>query len=554
MNPDIALVRTGGAEARDLPRAEKAGSQALGLQTLTSRRRILHAAAASGTAGALLLAGCSTAPVGRGRAIGADPFTLGVASGYPTPEGIVLWTRLAPALQHADVVMTAASVSVSWEMASDEAMRNVIASGNVDAVAASAHSVHVEVAGLSPARWYWYRFSALGHRSRTGRTRTLPHAQAALPRLRLGIASCQNQEHGFYAAYRHLAADEPDLIVHVGDYIYEGSWGDLFRPLKLPEAQTLAQYRERHAICKRDPDLQNAHAMFPWMVVWDDHEVSNDYADASPERITAPEDFLARRADAYRAYYEHMPMPRRMAPAGSAMRIHTSVRIGELATLYLLDQRQYRSPQACPRPGRAGGTAVIAAECAALQDPARTLLGRAQEQWLDQQFAGSSTRWNLVAQQTLMAPLMLPRSANGPARVRTDGWDGYPVSRRRLLDSMNARRLRNPVVVGGDLHAFYAADLHRGQEAASAVIATEFVGTSITSQAADQGHYDRLRSANPHIHYANGTQRGYLRLTLTRERLQADLMGLDDVRRPDSGIARQAAFVVEAGRPGPQRG
>lgn len=517
------------------------------------RRRMLLAA--SGIAGGLLVPGGSTAVISRKPATGPDPFTLGVASGYPTRDGIVLWTRLLPQPQRSDAGMSAAAVSVDWEIATDEALRGIIASGTIDAVADSAHSVHVEVGGLVPARWYWYRFTALGHRSRIGRTRTLPDERSALPRLRLGVASCQNHEHGFYAAYRHLLADEPDLIVHVGDYIYEGTWGqDLVRPLELPEAQTLAEYRGLHALYKRDPDLQNAHAMVPWIMVWDDHEVANDYADAISERDSPPQAFLRRRAGAYQAYYEHMPMPRRMAPSGPAMRIHTSLRIGSLATIYLLDHRQYRSPQACPPPGRAGATAVIAADCAALRDPARTVLGREQEQWLDQAFARAATPWNLIAQQTLMAPLTLPGSPGSPARVRTDGWDGYPVSRRRLLDSMVGRRLRNPVVVGGDLHTFYAADLHHGRKAGSTVIASEFVGTSITSQASEQRYYERLKAANPHIHYANGTQRGYLRLTLTRKRLEADLMGLDDVRRPDSGISRQAAFVVEAGHPGPQRG
>ena len=235
------------------------------------------------------------------------------------------------------------------------------------------------------------------------------------------------------------------------------------------------------------------------------------------------------------------------------MRIHTSLRIGRLATLYLLDYRQYRAPQACPRPGRAGGNAVVAAGCAALQDPARTVLGAVQERWLDGEFAKSATPWNLIAQQTLMAPLLLPGRDGSPSRVRTDSWDGYPVARRRLLESMSSRGLRNPVVVGGDLHAFYAADLHRAADPQAPVVASEFVGTSVTSQAAGQPYYDRLKAANAHVHYANGTQRGYLRLTLHPDRLEADLMGLDDVMNPDSGIGRQAAFVVEAGRPGPQR-
>ncbi|HZH06055.1 MAG TPA: alkaline phosphatase D family protein, partial [Lautropia sp.] len=444
-----------------------------------------------------------------------------------------------------------ATVTVRWELASDEAMRHVVASGVSDAVGENAHSVHVEVSGLAPGQWYWYRFRALGHRSRLGRTRTLPQAGSTVSRLRLCIASCQHYEHGFYAAYRHLLADHPDLVVHLGDYIYEGAWGqNMVRPLRLTEAQTLTDYRARHALYKRDPDLQNAHAMLPWVVVWDDHEVSNDYAGASAQRIVPPDVFLKRRAGAYRAYYEHMPLPRWMAPSGPDMRIHTSLQVGSLATIFLLDNRQYRTPQACPPPGRGGATSVEPALCEALQDPTRTLLGREQEKWLDRQFSRSATPWNLLAQQTMIAPLIQPGREGSPPRVRTDGWDGYPLSRRRLLDSMRGNGLRNPVVLGGDLHAFYVADLRAGP-AGSDVVASEFVGTSITSQAADQRYFNALKAANPHVHHADGTQRGYLRMTLSANRLQADLMGVADVSRVDSGISVQAGFVVEAGRPGP---
>ncbi len=527
--------------------------------------------ATSGTASSLLLAGCAP-QAQRARPQGPDPFTLGVASGYPTGEGFVLWTRLAPDAPEAfagtskgmaagatprgapDRPPLAATVPTSWEVAEDEGMRRIVRKGTTDAPAAAAHSVHVEVGGLDPERWYWYRFGALGHRSRIGRTRTLARENAAVSRLRLCVASCQNIEHGYFAAYRHLIGDQPDLIVHLGDYIYEGTWGqNLVRPLRLGEAQTLAEYRHRHAIYRRDPDLQEAHALFPWVMAWDDHEVANDYADASPERILPPALFLKRRAAAYQAYYEHMPMPRRMAPDGAAMRIHTSLRIGELATLLLLDHRQYRSPQACPMPGRGGGNSVVPAQCEALRDPARSVLGADQERWLQGELSRSATRWNLIGQQTLMAPMLMPGRDGAPQRVRTDGWDGYPLSRQRLLDAIAHHRTPNPVVLGGDLHAFHAAEIHRrADDPESAVLASEFVTTSITSQAPGQGHFDGLRSANPHLLHADGRQRGYLRLTLAKNRLEADLIGLDDVRRTDTGAARQAGFVVEAGRPGPQ--
>ena len=514
----------------------------------TTRRRLLRAT--SGGVAGLLVGGCAPR-LGGAAAQGPDPFTLGVASGYPTAAGFVLWTRLAP-----EPPALPETVAVAWEVADDEGMRHVVRQGEAVAAAAGAHAVHVEVAGLEPDRWYWYRFTALGHRSRVGRTRTLPPAGAAMARLRLAVASCQNIEHGYFAAWRHIVADQPDLVVHLGDYIYEGTWGqNLVRPLRLGEAQTLAEYRHRHAIYKRDPDLQEAHAMFPWVLVWDDHEVANDYADASPERILPPALFLKRRAAAYQAYYEHLPMPSRMAPRDAAMPIHDTLHIGDLATLHLLDNRQYRTAQACPQPGRGGGNAVVAATCGALRDPARTLLGAGQERWLEREFAAATGRWNLIGQQTLMAPMAMPGRAGAPARVRTDGWDGYPGSRQRLLDAMAAQRLRNPVVIGGDLHAFHVADLHaRPDDPGSAIVASEFVSTSISSQAPGQDHFDWIKAANPHLRHVDGRQRGYLRLTLSPKRIEADLMALEDVRRADSPIGRQAAFVVEAGRPGPQPG
>jgi alkaline phosphatase D len=513
------------------------------------RRRLLVAAAgASGLLGACAAVGLPGAggPAAM-RPAGPWPFSLGVASGYPTADGVVLWTRLLP---EEPASLPQEAIPVAWEIARDESMRSVVARGQATAVPSAAHSVRVVAAGLEPARWYWYRFTALGHRSRTGRTRTLPRHGDAVDRLRIAVASCQNREHGSFAAYRHVAAADPDLIVHVGDYIYEASWGTLVRPLRLPEARTLSDYRERHAIWKRDALLQEAHARHPWLMVWDDHEVSNDYAGASPERITPPEDFLRRRAAAYQAYYEHMPMPARMAPRGPDMRIFDTVRVGSLATLHLLDWRQYRTPQACPRPGRAGAAHVVPGRCPDLQHPGRTVLGAAQEQWLDRRFAESATTWNLLAQQSLLAPLWLPGSGGAPARVRTDGWDGYPGSRRRLLESLAEHRVRNPVILGGDLHAFFVADIRQDPAGDSPVVATELVTTSISSQAADAAHYAALRAANPHLRHADGSRRGYLLLDMRGDSLEASLMGLDDVTREDSGIRRQARFVVEAGRPG----
>jgi alkaline phosphatase D len=264
----------------------------------------------------------------------SDPFTLGVASGYPTADSVVLWTRLAPSPLEPGGGMRPEVVPVSWELASDAARRQIIRRGVTYATPEWAHSVHVELGHLDPAREYWYRFTCGEARSRIGRTRTAPAPGAPLSRLRLAVASCQHYEHGYYNAYRHMLADELDLIVHVGDYIYELSYGsDPVRSQGAQEAYTLEDYRALHALYKTDPDLAAAHAACPWLLVWDDHDVDNDYAGAYSEEDDDPELFLARRAGAYRAYYEHLPLPRRAVPFGPDMRLYTQRAFGDLATI-----------------------------------------------------------------------------------------------------------------------------------------------------------------------------------------------------------------------------
>jgi alkaline phosphatase D len=278
----------------------------------------------------------------------AYPFALGVASGYPSPSGITLWTRLTGLLD---------AVPVKWEMFREESLQRVVASGEALATGEWAHAVHVDVHGLEPGRSYWYRFTAADAQSPVGRTRTAPAADAPLERLRFAVASCQQYEQGYYGAYRHIVADDPDFVAFLGDYIYESSWGrDHVRSHGSLEPYTLEDYRARYALYRSDPALQGAHAACPWVVIWDDHEVDNDYADDRPEDGTGRGEFLLRRAAAYRAYYEHMPLPERMRPHGPQLRLHTQLGWGSLARLYLLDTRQYKSWQASPRPRRGGGS------------------------------------------------------------------------------------------------------------------------------------------------------------------------------------------------------
>jgi alkaline phosphatase D len=473
------------------------------------------------------------------------PFSLGVASGYPTSDGFVLWTRLPE-------LMSPLALRVRWEVAADEAMKSIISSGETVAEPAWGHSVHVEVKGLSPDRWYWYRFNAAGSESAIGRTRTAPAAGAMPERLRFAFGSCQQYEQGYYGAYRHVVADAPDLMVFLGDYIYESSWGrDHVRSHGAPEPYTLADYRARHALYRGDPDLQAAHAACPWVLTWDDHEVDNDYADNRPEDGMPREQFLERRAAAYRAYYEHMPLPASMRPDGSRMRIHTSVDWGGVARFHVLDTRQYRSWQACTRKNRSGGSNTVdVEECPQLASPDRSMLGRAQERWLDASLAGSHARWNVLAQTTRMAQF---DQRPGPGRrAWTDGWDGYPASRKRILDSLS--RTSNAVVIGGDVHSFHVSELKADfDDPKSPTLASEFVGTSISSQAWAQERVNRLLPDNPHILLADGRYRGYTRVEVTANQLKADLRTVASVRQRETGCSTLASFVVENGRPGPQR-
>ena len=499
---------------------------------MLDRRRFLKGIAALGASAALPAV-----------AAASYPFALGVASGYPTPFGVTLWTRLSGFEM---------PTTLRWEIAADESMRTVVRAGEEVADPAWAHSVHVDVDGLQPERWYWYRFRAGDAQSPIGRTRTAPSAEAQPAQLRFAFASCQQYEQGYYGAYRHIVADAPDLVAFLGDYIYESSWGrDHVRSHGTPEPYSLADYRARYALYRSDPHLQEAHAACPWIAIWDDHEVDNDYADDRPEDGMDREAFLARRAAAYRAYWEHMPLPARMRPDGPRMRIYTQLGWGDLARFYLLDMRQYRSWQACPRPRRRGGSNTIDVEaCTRLTAPGRSMLGRAQERWVERALGASRSRWNVIAQTTAMARF---DQKPGPGRrAWTDAWDGYPAARKRLLDFVDSKKISNPVVIGGDVHSFNVSQLKQDfDDPDSPIVASEFVGTSITSQAWPQERLARYMPDNPHILLADSRYRGYTRVEVTRSRWRADLRIMETVQRADAGCSTLATYVVEDGRPGP---
>ena len=505
-----------------------------------SRRAWLRGAVAIGALGMTGAIARVAAPTRSGY-----PFTLGIASGDPAPDGFVLWTRLAPDPLAADGGLDPYAIAVHWEIADDENFRHVVRAGVATARPERVHAVHVEATGLAPDRWYHYRFRCGDAYSATGRARTMPAAGWPASELHLVVASCQHYEHGWFAAHRHIAASAPDLVLHLGDYIYEGSYGERVRRFETERPLTgLESYRARHAWYKLDADLQSAHAACPWLPIWDDHEVGNDYAADLPMNDEAYDLFAIRRAGAYRAWLEHMPVRAACRDAGT--RIHRRVAFGALAELHLLDDRQYRAAQPCVARG-AGYAPNIAVDCAERSDPARSLLGTAQERWLHGGLSASNARWNLLGQQTLIAPFV-SRNAQGADEVWSDGWDGYTATRSRLLDHVADQRIRNVVTFGGDVHAFYVNDLKRdfADEKAPA-IATEFVTGSLTTDDVDHAAVLRDLPLNPHVRAFESRWRGWLDARLTSDHLDVSWRTLDDARNPAARVSTLAQYRVDDG-------
>ena len=413
-------------------------------------------------------------PVARRPRLAGDPFTLGVASGDPTADACVIWTRLAPDPLAPLGGMEQVRVALGWEVAHDEAFTEVVRRGTYTAAPELGHSVHVDVPGLEPDRWYFYRFTLGDGPSPVGRLRTMPAVGAATP-LDFAFASCQHWEQGLYTALEHMSREELDLVAFLGDYIYEGvSSTPPVRPHHLREVLTLDDYRSRYAQYKTDPALQAAHARCPWIVTWDDHEVDNNYAGLTGENaFESEEQMRARRAAGYQAWWENQPVRAPRARSWADLNIERSFDWGSLARLWFLDTRQYRSHQAC-----GGGTRRV--PCGEWADPSRTMLGDAQERWLVDGMAGSQARWQVLAQQIMMAPF---DGDPGPDTVTSmDQWSGYPVARDRLLGAIAERAPGRTVVVTGDIHSNWVNDLRSGFDRPDRpVVATEFVGTAITS-------------------------------------------------------------------------
>ncbi|WP_285745637.1 alkaline phosphatase D family protein [Lentzea sp. NBRC 105346] len=498
----------------------------------------------------LFIGGVALAAVGAGSPTLSDPFTLGVASGDPTSDGVVLWTRLAPAPLAEDGLggMPSRPVAVSWEIALDERFRLVVRRGTAWARPESGHSVHVDVSGLLPGREYFYRFNAEGHLSRVGRTRTAPGPWALGGGLTMAFASCSQFEHGYFTAYRRMAEDQPDLVLHLGDYQYEYKKdtyvvpGGNPRDHEGPETETLANYRQRHAQYKTDQDLQEAHAVAPWSVVWDDHEIDNNWADEIPEKPEIPQpNFMARRAAAFQAYYENMPL--RRGPVGPDMQLYRRVQWGRLATFHMLDTRQYRDDQAC-------GDGLKT--CPERLNPTRSITGSEQEKWLLDGFRRSCARWDVLGQQVFFSQVdLLPGAGE---RNNMDAWDGYAANRDRIVAGFP--HVRNAVVLTGDVHAAWGADIKaKWDDPSSRTLGTELVSTSITS--GGDGSEERpetpaLLRENPHVKYFNN-RRGYVRTKFSPHEVRADFRGLDYVSKPGAPVTTKASFVIEDRRPGLNR-
>ncbi len=488
-------------------------------------------------------------------------FQHGVASGDPLPDGILLWTRVTPTSDAAPGSGVGPTVGVAWEVATDATFSHVVQSGTLTTGPERDHTVKVEVSGLQPATAYYYRFRLGTASSRVGRTHTAPAYNADVRHLRFGVVSCSNWEGGFFSAYRHLAArGDLDAVVHLGDYIYEYGTGEfaaagrVVRPHNpTHEIITLADYRIRHATYKTDPDLRNLHALVPWILTWDDHEVAdNAWSGGAVNHQPATEgNWADRMAAAHQAYSEWMPV--RLGPDAQ---IYRRLRFGNLIDLSMLDLRTYRSQQA-------SGTAV--------DDPNRTITGHPQMDWLLNGLAAAETKWKIVGNPVMIARMSLLTapawllgalgtlfglSQNG-LTLNADAWDGYNADREQLVNFLRDRQVSNVVFITGDIHSSWANELTTKATVLSPT-AVEFVVTSVTSDNVDdithappdtlsQVAVGIIQNENPHVKWAELDQHGYGVLDVTPERCRMDYYFLTDRTRPDSGKYLAKSFSVASG-------
>jgi alkaline phosphatase D len=539
------------------------------ISSALTRRTFLRGSALA----ALALASGMVPRRAAGLAPASIPFSLGVASGDPTHDSVVLWTRLAVDPLNGGG-MPQVPIEVGWKIAADPHLQHVVRRGIFLALPEDGHSVHVPVNGLAPDRWYWYQFESEGDLSPIGRTRTFPAPNSKPGLLRFAFVSCQHWEAGFYTAWEHLAQEDIDFVIHLGDYIYEDgtSGGRVRQHVPASEIMTLDDYRNRYAQYRGDANLQAAHAKFPFIVTWDDHEVEDNYAgdvskdnrDADPTNNLSPADFRARRGRAYKAYFEHMPLDPRLRLNGASARLFRRFDWGRLAQFHVLDTRQLRSGQPCGGVKDllppVGDDLVIA--CGEESNPAATMTGAAQENWLFDGLRRSKSRWNVIAQQVMMAAVDFgPGAARFDPRLvglqirNVDAWDGYVTARNRLLGGVEDEEIANLVVLSGDIHSSWVADLKADfADPSSPAVGTEFVGMSISSNFRSdfipiiEGAL--LDPVNAHVKFFEGTLHGYVRCSLTPERWRSDYRVVDTVLTPAARVRTLKSFVVKAGNAG----
>ncbi|WP_026820404.1 alkaline phosphatase D family protein [Arthrobacter castelli] len=515
-------------------------------QRPTYDRRNVLAMMGSGTLAAVVAAVASSpSPAWANPRFTDNPFSLGVASGEPLPDGVLLWTRLAPNPLEPDGRggMPDKNVPVNWQIAEDPSFKRVVRAGAERATPELGHSIHAEVNGLRPGRQYWYRFRVGQEISPVGRTKTAPAPGQALASTTFAFGSCQNYPAGFFTAHRHLAQEDLDLVIHLGDYIYEGGGNGHIGRAHVPDAEiySLADYRVRYGQYKQDPDLQAAHAAFPWLVTLDDHEVENNWAGS----ISQPDNeadqqkavFLQRRADAFQAFYENQPLRLVSRPNGPDMQLYRRLALGDLAEINMVDTRQYRDDQITNEADRA--------------NPERSMLGAGQEQWLLNGMANSTATWNIMGNQVFV--MQADHTAGPEERLARDTWDGYAAARQRLFNGVRDRDVDNFVILTGDAHRSVAANMKINfDDLSSPTIGTEFLGTSLSS-GGDGAPMDELGKIwlqeNPHMKFHNA-QRGYVRCHVTPTTWRTDYRVVPYVTRTGAPIQTAASVYVEAGAPG----
>ncbi|WP_324749810.1 alkaline phosphatase D family protein [Sphingomonas sp. LY54] len=485
----------------------------------------------------------------------ANPFSLGVASGDPWPDGFVLWTRLAPKPLEEHGGMPMAAVAVRWEVAEDDRFTKIVRTGEAVARPELGHSVHVEVGGLRPRRPYWYRFRVDGaEASPVGTARTAPAPAEKVDRVRMAVVGCQAYPHGWYEAYRHLSEEaELDAVFHYGDYIYET--GGRPTPARLQvrdaagnvvdrshfgdEIYSVDDYRRRYAQYKTDPHLQAAHASAAFVSSFDDHEIDNNWADMIDQDGTPPEAFALRRFAAMQAWYENMPVRRAQLPRAGGLTMYRRIDYGGLLRMHVLDTRSYRDDQLCQKPGEQA--------CRTENGPDTTLLGSAQEAWLAEGL-DNGARWNLIAQQVLVMPLFTPGPNGRQMRPGFDPWSGYPQARERLVKTITDRDLTNVVIATGDAHMHGIGTVPvRDDEPDGPAAATEFLTTSITSggdgQAEASDGFQALLDGSPNLALLNH-QRGYQTFDITAKEWRTDVKVMDRVQTPGGKLSTLARFTV----------